>query len=97
MHQIKEKFGTLRLYAGSVPNWVWDILEMIEADTARVCEDCGKVNGEYLAKSVYARVRLRRGGWLRTLCDDCEVAYKANIGREDPDVDPEDSRPDLDE
>lgn len=76
MLQIKEKFGTLRFYA-QVPEWAYDIIAFVESDTSRYCEDCGLRHGEPMGdgpgKLTYANVRLRRGGWWRTLCDACEA------------------------
>lgn len=61
VHQIKEKFGTLRFY------WASRNLEAgmvavahAEAESARTCERCGNPG----------RLR-KRNGWFRTVCDDC--------------------------
>lgn len=60
VHQIKEKFGGLRFY------WAGDYdagdaaVDEAEAEAARTCELCG--NPGHLRT---------RGGWLRTVCDDC--------------------------
>lgn len=55
-HQIKEKFGELRLYhSGS--EFSSELESVAENLSAFVCEDCG------------APGRIRDGGWIRTLCD----------------------------
>jgi len=66
--QVKEKFGTLRFYEAvkearqDLPaGMVWALIETAEALSGQTCEDCGKFG------------RLREGGWLRTLCDECEA------------------------
>lgn len=59
--QIKEKFGTLRFYAGGAPEDLYAKIEAAERASAATCEDCGEPG------------RLRTGGWLRTLCDACEA------------------------
>jgi hypothetical protein len=66
IHQIKEKFGTLRYYYGSTVTYgsvQSDIMRAIEtwaeSRSAFTCETCGKF-GE-----------LRELSWIRTLCDEC--------------------------
>lgn len=70
--QIKEKYGTLRFYICGGPDWLHDLIDAVEASSAKVCEDCGKWDGEFLdCIAGFANVKLRNYGWLRTLCDDC--------------------------
>ncbi|GBD85422.1 hypothetical protein BMS3Abin02_01829 [bacterium BMS3Abin02] len=61
VHQIKEKFGTLRFYwEGRDYNTGEATVVDAEAESARTCELCGSPG------------HLRtRNSWLRTLCDDC--------------------------
>jgi len=60
VHQIKEKFGTLRFYwEGDIPNGD-AIVGEAEAESARTCELCGSL-GNLRTKA----------GWLKTLCDHC--------------------------
>ena len=56
--QIKEKFGLLRVYIDGGVEGVDTIIARAEERSAVTCEDCGKPG------------RLRRKGWLRTLCDE---------------------------
>lgn len=58
--QIKEKFGTLRVYMTHYLPEMEEAISEAERLSAITCEDCGQP-GE-----------LRQGGWLRTLCDECE-------------------------
>lgn len=55
--QVKEKFGTLRVYyyGPDVP-----AVDAAERESGRVCEACGEPG----------RMR-KRGGWLMTRCDRC--------------------------
>lgn len=57
--QVKEKFGTLRFYMSSATEEMDAIIGEAERKSAITCEECGKTG------------RLREGGWLLTLCDDC--------------------------
>lgn len=68
--QVKEKFGQLRFYVDHdydcpLPDGCWDgwdAVELhIEALSGYICEQCG------------AYGRLRSGGWVKTLCDNCAV------------------------
>lgn len=56
VHQVKEKFGTLRFYMSQPAQWREWIAEA-EAESARTCELCGAAG----ALSV-------RGGWDSTMC-----------------------------
>lgn len=62
--QVKEKFGTLRFYMTSATDEMREHVRKAENKSAKVCEDCG-------AEGV-----MREGGWIRTLCNDCEEAYQ---------------------
>jgi hypothetical protein len=76
--QVKEKFGTLRFYTEGVPFGVVgdlmdDAIRQAEKESSKTCEICGKSsmrggNGWVYDQSVGTRVR---GGWYKTLCDDC--------------------------
>jgi hypothetical protein len=69
--QIKEKFGTLRFYVNfekcedTIYNKIYEIIQNYEEVSETTCEVCGKPG------------TLRGGGWLRTLCDDCETKKKS--------------------
>jgi len=58
--QVKEKYGTLRFYASTTSDLIFDLIGWYEDKSATVCENCGN------------KGKLRGGGWLRTLCDKCE-------------------------
>lgn len=57
---VKEKFGTLRIYISSAPPPFYDTLDHIEEKSALVCEYCGNS----------AETR-DIGGWYKTICDAC--------------------------
>jgi hypothetical protein len=63
--QVKEKFGCLRFYTGGhiredVYKQINDLIREAEISCNSICEFCGKPG------------TIRKGGWLKTLCDDCE-------------------------
>ena len=58
--QVKEKFGTLRFYVNNGNSEVNAAITMAEAMSARICEHCGSPGHP------------RRGGWVKTRCDECE-------------------------
>ena len=61
VHQIKEKFGTLRFYWASRNLDAGEVaVADAEAESERTCERCGNPG----------RLR-KRNGWFRTVCDDC--------------------------
>ena len=57
--QIKEKFGTLRLYHDGGDSYCDGVVDMAEAMSAVTCERCG------------APGKPNDGGWISTLCDGC--------------------------
>ena len=73
--QVKEKFGGLRFYISSAPEYVHTIVNDAELKSYYICEECGKEcvydkkNRNY--KSFY-RDNL---SWVRTLCNDCLKEY----------------------
>jgi len=60
--QLKEKFGTLRMYIANGNSEIGKIIDEAEERSAHICETCGKEGPE-----------VETGGdhWLKTLCSDC--------------------------
>lgn len=65
--QIKEKFGSLRLYCG-VPKEFFEEIDMMVAKaeqlSEKTCENCGKPG----------TLRTNRY-WIKTNCDECDKKY----------------------
>jgi hypothetical protein len=59
--QIKEKFGGLRLYISNGTPEMHQVLDAVEEESSRICEDCGKPGQSSTRKGGY---------WLATLCSD---------------------------
>lgn len=57
--QIKEKFGTLRLYFDNVNDYNQGVIDLAEVMSAEICEVCGE-----RGKSIGGR-------WVQTLCKEC--------------------------
>ena len=55
--QIKEKFGTLRVYTDTIDRELDELIQVMEEKSEYVCEVCGDVG------------KIRSGGWIKTLCD----------------------------
>jgi len=77
IHQVKEKFGTLRFYFGTDKVGIEQqimlaITYSAERRSSSTCEDCGK----------YGRYRPQLG-WVRTLCNDCYALVPAERKRKD--------------
>jgi len=65
--QVKEKFGGLRFYldypkhlSKEQVDEIREIKNECEQRSYKICENCGEPG------------KVRRGGWIRTLCDKCE-------------------------
>jgi len=60
--QLKEKFGALRFYLDEADTTIQDLVHAYEGISRCVCEDCGN------------KGKIRKGGWLKVRCDECEMA-----------------------
>ena len=58
--QVKEKFGTLRVYTGGAGEMVHGMIAMAESCSSFTCEQCGASDA-----------RLTGKGWLTTRCRIC--------------------------
>lgn len=58
IEQIKEKFGTLRVYTSGAYQEVFDIVDKYETMSENICEICGKPG------------KLDAHGWYKTLCEE---------------------------
>ena len=87
IHQIKEKFGTLRYYFGTTKTGVeleimYAIERWAESRSEHTCERCGKF-GELRTETYY----------IVTMCDDCnlerleEIESRGWVPREESDDD----------
>jgi hypothetical protein len=70
VHQVKEKFGTLRFYAESdlyrgPSNAFCDLIRAAETRTAETCELCSDL-GQLCETAPHPQRR-----WLKTLCPAC--------------------------
>ncbi len=61
VEQIKEKFGGLRFYYQGGDDTIDGMVRMAESWAGHSCEECGNPGTR------------RSGGWIRTLCNPCEV------------------------
>jgi hypothetical protein len=57
--QVKEKFGTLRIYTNGVDNTIDSIISLAERVSAKTCECCGKPG------------KMSKGNWKEVLCGNC--------------------------
>lgn len=73
--QIKEKFGTLRMYTTCCDNYIDGVIAMTESMSGITCEECGKPG------------KLRGGGWSYTAC--VEHTKKEDLYRNEEDEDEE--------
>jgi hypothetical protein len=62
--QIKEKWGTLRVYVVDANDAAYDLIDGAESDSEKICEVCGKEGS--------LRDKL---GWVRTMCDEHLARY----------------------
>lgn len=71
VHQIKEKFGGLRVYTEDVPNEVTAAIDEAERSASYTCEMCGAFGS-----------RCQIGYWLKTYCRGCRQGEHARIAHE---------------
>lgn len=65
LHQVKEKFGRLRVYIGAGNDELQWLIDGAENQSGHTCEDCGSVLG-----------RLRGKYWFVVRCDKCQEAHE---------------------
>ena len=70
--QVKEKFGTLRIYYSGGDDYVRGFIDALESASAHSCEECGSSSGQTTA---------HMGRWL-TLCSRCMVQREKRECRE---------------
>lgn len=58
--QIKEKFGTLRVYTNATDSYCDGVIAMAESMSAHTCEVCSRPGKQ------------TNTGWIKTLCDECK-------------------------
>lgn len=58
VHQVKEKFGTLRFYVGAATDEMHDRINEAEKKSAEICEVCGKPG------------KIRGRMWIYCACDE---------------------------
>ena len=58
--QVKEKFGTLRIYATNTDTYISGLISMAESMSGNTCEICGTTKKVGTTK-----------GWTRHLCENC--------------------------
>ena len=61
IYQIKEKYGTLRIYLGNCIKGTEQIVQRYEMLSSKVCEVCGRKG----------KMRINNG-WIKVLCDSCK-------------------------
>ncbi len=66
LQQVKEKLGGLRFDYEGGDDKIDGMVQMAEAWAYKTCETCGEAG------------KLRKGGWIRTLCDKHELEYQLN-------------------
>ena len=64
--QIKEKFGTLRVYTNMTDTFCDGVIAMAESMSATTCEQCGLPG------------KARNDGWIITLCEKCAGDLQRN-------------------
>jgi len=58
--QVKEKFGTLRIYESGCDDITYGMIIMAENMSKHICETCGSTENV-----------TSEGSWVRTLCNKC--------------------------
>lgn len=60
--QVKEKYGTLRVYLSHQDDYADGVIDMAEALSSRTCEVCGQPG------------KSNDRGWIMTRCEGCREA-----------------------
>jgi len=60
---VKEKFGGLRFHIGCATEEILKLVSKASEESFKICETCGGEGTERTSE-----------GWIRVICDSCEVA-----------------------
>src|SRR3989337_2892220 len=62
IYQVKEKYGALRFYIGSAPQWVNNLIHWAQVDSQKTCEICGQTCGRLTSggRSSFSAASTRR-------------------------------------
>ena len=88
LHQVKEKYGTLRYYIGGpvkdriTAEIIADLVSQAEDLSARICENCGSGTSRIRSKYDWT-VKTRDNGWIKTLCDTCALSQGYSLDSEE--------------
>jgi len=69
-HQIKEKFGALRIYYEGGDDYIRNAISFAEYQSHYICENCGQFD-QFVGRT--------DKGWIQSLCIFCADEYKKNI------------------
>lgn len=70
LFQVKEKFGTLRVYLTTGNEVTWNLCECAQWASASICEHCGTTQEVTLG-----------GSWLKTLCKGCRKEWNRKLSQ----------------
>ena len=79
IHQVKEKYGTLRFYVGGPANSkeaaeiIDDLISYAQHLSSVICEVCGAARYGRIRTRYDDSVKTRGTGWYKTLCNDCAI------------------------
>jgi len=65
IHQVKEKFGGLRIYLSTYTDGLSQMVDDAERASFKICEYCGTKEDV-----------TSEGGWIKTLCKECRNANR---------------------
>ena len=66
--QVKEKWGTLRLYYSGGDEYTSRVIKEAETKSGKACEGCGQPG------------TANKSGWISTLCDGCRKITEGRYG-----------------
>ena len=66
--QIKEKWGSLRIYVSAATDEIFDIIDETEDLSEHLCEICGTKDDLVITS-----------GWVKTYCKDCAIGQSSNF------------------
>lgn len=62
--QVKQKYSTLRFYYSGGDDHIAGLVQMTEAMSGMICEDCGE------------KAKVITKGWITNLCNSCHIKGK---------------------
>ena len=65
LFQLKEKFGSLRIYVNDASDSIYELIDKAENASSSICEVCGRQGG----------IQMVTKYWMKCVCESCRLFW----------------------